>query len=229
MRPGIHHVDPLGVARHHAEIVRDDDERHVEPARQPVHQLQDLRLDGHVERGRRLVGDDELGIAGDRDRDHDALAHAARELVRILLEAAGRIGDADQAEQLDGARVRRSAIGSAVLLERLGDLPADGENGIQRCHRLLEDHADVAAPHLAHLLVGELHQVAAGEQNLAARDPPGRIRDQAQNRQRPDGLARSALADDRDRLALLDGVGDPVDRAHDSRAGPELGMQILDL
>ena len=118
-------------------------------------------------------------------------------------------------------------IGAAVLLERLGDLPADGQNGIQRCHRLLEHHADVAAPHFAHLRVRELHEVAAGEQDLAARDPPGRIRDQAQNRQRPDGLARSAFADDRDCLALLDGIGDPVDSAHDSRAGPELGMQIL--
>ena len=129
--PRIHDVDPLGVARHHAEIVRDDDERHVEPARQPVHELHDLRLDGHVERGRRLVRDNELGITGDRNRDHDALAHATRELVRILLEAAGRIGDADQAEELDGALVRRSGIGPAVLLKRLGDLPANGENGIQ--------------------------------------------------------------------------------------------------
>jgi hypothetical protein len=93
--PRIHDVDPFGVARHHAEIVRDDDERHVEPARQPVHELQDLRLDRHVERSRRLVRDNELGITGDRDRDHDALAHATRELVRILLKAAARIGDAN--------------------------------------------------------------------------------------------------------------------------------------
>ena len=35
------------------------------------------------------------------------------------------------AEELDGALVRRSAIGAAVLLERLRDLPADGENRIQ--------------------------------------------------------------------------------------------------
>ena len=55
------------------------------------------------------------------------------------------------------------------------------------------------------------------------------MRDQAQNRQRTDGLARSALADDRDCLALLDGIRYPVNSAHDSRAGPELGMQIRDL
>src|SRR5260370_22211510 len=55
------------------------------------------------------------------------------------------------------------------------------------------------------------------------------MRDQAQNRQRRDGLARPALADDRDCLAPLDAIRYPIDSAHDSRAGPELGMQILDL
>src|SRR5262249_36259428 len=96
-------------------------------------------------------------------------------------------------------------------------------------HRLLENHADVAAPNFTHLRLRQLHEIAAGEENLAARDPPGRIWDQAQNRQRGDGFARPALADDRHCLALLDGIGHPVDGAHNSRTGPELGVQILDL
>ena len=103
---GVHHDDAVGVARHHAEIVRDDDERDVELARQVLHQLQDLRLDGDVERGGRFVGDHQLRIAGQPDRDHDALAHAAGELVRILVEPAFGVGDADQRQQLDGARAR---------------------------------------------------------------------------------------------------------------------------
>src|SRR5215470_19729966 len=93
----------------------------------------------------------------------------------------------------------------------------------------MEDHADVAAPNSLHLRVRQLHEIAAGEENLAARDPPGRIWDQAQNRQRADGLARPALADDRHCLALLDGIGHPIDGAHNSRTGPEFGVQILDL
>src|SRR5262249_56616178 len=101
-------------------------------------------------------------IERNRDRDDDSLALADRELVRILLETAGRIGDADQAEELYGALVRRGAIGPAVLLERLGDLPTDGENGIQRRHRLLEDHADVAAPNLTPRPRRQLHATAPG-------------------------------------------------------------------
>ena len=45
-------------------------------AAQAVDQLQNLRLNRDVERGGRLVGDQQLGAAGDRHGDHDALSHA---------------------------------------------------------------------------------------------------------------------------------------------------------
>ena len=40
-------------------------------------QIENLRLDGHVERGGRLVGDQQLRLAGQRDRDRNPLPHAA--------------------------------------------------------------------------------------------------------------------------------------------------------
>ena len=82
----------VGDARDDAEIVRDQHQRHAELALQLGQQVQDLRLDGHVERGGRLVGDDQLGPAHQRHGDHHALAQAAGELVRILAAAgcAGR-------------------------------------------------------------------------------------------------------------------------------------------
>ena len=46
-------------------------------------QVDDLRLDRHVERGDRLVADEQVGLHGERAGDGDALALAARELVRI--------------------------------------------------------------------------------------------------------------------------------------------------
>ena len=42
----------------------------------------DLGLGRHVERGRGLVGDEQLRVAGERRGERDALAHAARELER---------------------------------------------------------------------------------------------------------------------------------------------------
>ena len=59
-------------------------------ARQLLHLGQDLRLDGDVERGGRLVGDDQVGPVQQRDGDRHALAHAAGELVRIGARAARR-------------------------------------------------------------------------------------------------------------------------------------------
>ena len=72
-------------------------------AAQPREQVQDLILDRHVERGRRLVAEQQLRLGGERDCDHDALAQAARELVRVGPVAALGVGDADQANQLERA------------------------------------------------------------------------------------------------------------------------------
>ena len=55
-----------------------------------LHLVQDLALDRDVERGGRLVGDDQVGLVQQRDRDRDALAHAAGELVRIRAAGARR-------------------------------------------------------------------------------------------------------------------------------------------
>ena len=116
-------------------------------------QVEDLRLDRHVERGRRLVGDQQLRVAGERHRDHHALAHAARELVRVVVDAPLRRRDADQREHLDRALDRRLAAQALVQAQRLGDLLADRVDRVERGHRLLEDHRDLLAADAAHLVV----------------------------------------------------------------------------
>ena len=67
----------------------------------PADQLNDLRLDRHVERRGRLVGEKNCRIVCDRDRNDDALAHAARELVRILAEAVVGLRNPDQPKEVD--------------------------------------------------------------------------------------------------------------------------------
>ena len=79
----IHHEHVIGDRRDHPEIVRDDDHRHTEFLLHLHQQLHQLRLHRRVERRRRLVGDEQLGLEGQRHRDHHALSHASRHLVGI--------------------------------------------------------------------------------------------------------------------------------------------------
>ena len=66
-------------------------------------------------------------MAGQRDGNHRALPHAARQLVRVVARAARRIGNLHRVEQLDGARVRLG-LRAAVHDERLGNLVADAHH-----------------------------------------------------------------------------------------------------
>ena len=104
--PAVHHVHAFAHARDDAEVVRDQDQRRVLLGDELAQQIEDLRLDGDVERSRRLVGDQQLRLAGQRHRDHRALAHAARELVRVVLETGLRARDADTVQRLGRARLR---------------------------------------------------------------------------------------------------------------------------
>ena len=88
--------------------MRDQHDGHAEARLQLAQQLEDLRLDGDVERGRRLVGDQQLGVAGERHGDHHALAHAAGELVRVVVDAPLGVRDVHELQHLDGLRERRA-------------------------------------------------------------------------------------------------------------------------
>ncbi len=129
-------------------------------------------------------------------------------------EAGLRRGDAHRLQELARPPPRRGATGSLVHPDRLRHLVADGEQRVQRGHRVLQDHGDAPAPHAAHLRVGFLQQVLALEQHPAAGDPRRR-RQQAQDGERQRALAGAGLADDAQRLAGVDAKRHLVDRAHD--------------
>src|SRR5207245_1603451 len=76
--------------------------RHAELGLELVEELEDLRLDRDVQRRRRLVGDEEVGVARQRHGDHHALPHPARELVRVLLRPALGVRNVDELQHLDG-------------------------------------------------------------------------------------------------------------------------------
>ena len=71
-------------------------------------QVEDRGLDGHVERGRRLVAHDDPGISGERPRDRDTLLQAPGQLRGTHRQMA--LGQPDICDQLLQPRLQRLAV-----------------------------------------------------------------------------------------------------------------------
>ena len=190
-------------------------------------QVQDLRLDGDVERRRRLVGDQQLRLAGERHRDHHALAHAAGELVRIVVEAL-RCGSGMPTRSSSSiARAARLAPRQpAMQAQRLGDLRADRQHRIERRHRLLEDHGDAVAADRGHRALVEAAR-DRGPRSGWRRASPGPVLQEAHDGQCGDALAAAALAHQRHRLVGVDGEAHAVDDRRRVAGRPEGDGEIL--
>ena len=120
---GVHHRHVVGRLGDHAEVVGDHHDGRVELVLEAADQLEDLRLHRHVERGRRLVGDQQLRLVRERHRDHRALAHAARELVRIGCRRAPTApGSRPCREARSRGRARACLRDLAVRPDRLDEL-----------------------------------------------------------------------------------------------------------
>ena len=226
LAPGIHDDDALAGLGHDTEIMGDEDDRGAGARLELDEELQDLGLDGDVERGRRLVGDQEARIAGERHRDHHPLAHAAGELVRIIVEALLGIRNVHEAQHACGLLARRAPIGARMDAERLGDLLADAQERVEARHRLLEDHGDAVASDLTHRPLVERGEVLSFEEDRALDDACDLLRQEPHHRQGRDALAATGFADDAERLAGGDIEAHAVDRARHAIGIEEMRLEI---
>ena len=187
---------------------------------QPRQQLEDLALDRHVERGRRLVGDQQLGLAGQRHRDHHALLLAARHLVRI---AASRRFGSGMPTSTSSASARVAAPGAAA-----------GPGASSAARRAAWPTVNTGFSEL----IGSWNTQAislprsacsSGSAGLQQVRPCHRMRpsrigvvgQQVQHRHRGDALARARFADQRDGGVLGDVEADALDGLGDcTRARP---------
>ena len=80
---GVHDGDAVGDLGDQSQVVADEDHGEAEPLAQLAQQVDDLLLDGHVQGGGGLVGDDQARVTGQSHGDEDALALPPGELVRI--------------------------------------------------------------------------------------------------------------------------------------------------
>jgi hypothetical protein len=164
-----------------------------------------LRLDRHVERADRLVEDHEVGLDRERARDREALALAARELVRIAVRSRGV--EADHREQLVAPR---GDLGAPPLRdERLDNRVSDTPTGVERRERILEHDLRVTAE------VDEVARAAADDFGAVEADRAGRGLEQREHEPARRRLTTTRLPHQREGLAARDLERDVVDGVHD--------------
>ncbi len=169
--PLVHHGDGVSALGRQPEVVGDEQDAGPQLLGERVDGVEDAALHRDVERGGRLVGDEQPRTAGQADRDERALPHPAGELVRVLRGARRGVRDPDQVQQLERPGPGRLAVRDVVHLEGLGHLVADPHERVEVRHRVLGDQSDPRPPDAPHLALADCQQVPAVEQDAAGGHP----------------------------------------------------------
>ena len=206
-----HDKHPVGDLPHNAEIMRDEQHGQALGTFQVGQKVENLRLDGDVERRRRFVGDQHIRAVGKRHRNHHPLALPARQFMRIAGKPRFGTRDADTVQQVEGSRAGRIDAHPLMLAQALADLLFDGVKRVERCHRLLKDHPDLVAAQAPH--GRRVVPVDPGAFPVYPAALFGIVGKKAEARQRRDGFPGPALADQRHRLAGGDIKRQAFDRA----------------
>jgi len=85
----IHHSHAVADVANHAEIVGNEDIGEAELVLEFFQQVDDLGLNGDIQRGDGLIADDQVGIDGQGTGNADALALTARKFVRVTIDKIG--------------------------------------------------------------------------------------------------------------------------------------------
>src|SRR5207302_6537503 len=127
------------------------DHREAEPLPQLPQQVDDRALREDVERGRRLVEDDDLGLEHERERDEHPLLHPARQLVRKRWKDPMRV-EMHEVEELGGPIVDAMLVLEAVSARGVEELLPDADDRVERVERSLEDHGAFGPAVLAEVI-----------------------------------------------------------------------------
>lgn len=207
----LHDGDAVGDLADDGEVVGDEEHGEVMSAAEVVKEGEDLRLDGDVEGGSGLVGNEETGPVDEGHGNEDALALTAGELVGVVAVAVGGVGKGHvvhggEDAVADGGTAQVWVVG----LEGFGDLGADGHDRVEGGHGLLEDHGDVAAAVAAHGGFGEGEEVCAVEVDAACDGCGGG--EEAKQGEGGGGFAGAGFSDEAQGFARGDREGDAVNR-----------------
>ena len=200
-----HDHNVVGHGADHVEVVGDQQHGHVPLALLLAQQFEDLRLNGHVEGGRRFIGDQQVGGIGQRHGDHHPLALPATELVRVGPRLPPGVGEPDVGQQIGHLLPRAAPVDPLVGDQNFCHLPVDPLDRVEGDLWLLKDHRDFVAANSAQRLGRRLEQVLPLPQDFAVRAVAGHgVGQQLQHRHGRNRLARAGLTDQRRGPARFD-------------------------
>ena len=148
----VHNRHTVTHSCHNTQVMGNKENCRIEILLQFLHQLQNLCLNRHIQRCRRFISDQQLGIAHQRHGDQRPLEHAAGKLMGILVVPLFHVGNAYFAHDFHGNFLGFFLILGNVKQRRFIDLITNGIHGGEGHHRFLEDHGDFFAPDGADLI-----------------------------------------------------------------------------
>ncbi|BBK40999.1 hypothetical protein STVA_10190 [Allostella vacuolata] len=133
----VHDRDALAHLADHGQVVADEEVGEAVPGAQLGQEVQDLRLDRHVERRGRLVQHQQLGSERQGAGDAHPLLLPARQLVRVAVQEIAR--QADIGQQRRDPLAQRPTAGDAMHLQGLGDGGLHRQPRVEGGRRVLVD------------------------------------------------------------------------------------------
>jgi hypothetical protein len=148
----------VGEKTRHGKVVRDDDRRKAEVLHEPAQEIEQAGLDRDVEAAGRLVHEDEARRGDEVAGDLQALAHAAGEGARLVVDAVG--ADLDAAEPVARRLADIAVVALANGHQSLADICAGRNRHAQAIRRVLVHEAPVRAHEEAALGLAHAGKIA---------------------------------------------------------------------
>src|SRR4030065_2798800 len=162
-------------------------------------------------------------MAGKRHGKHGTLAHAPRELVRVIIEALICSRDAHQSQKFASPLPRLGLVHVLVKHQSFHDLEANGKYWIQGSHWILKNHRKLTATDAAHFCSIQLQQVATGEDDLSTLDLARRVNNQTHNGKGVHAFPAATFPHNAKHLTFFQTVRDTLDGMHNTFIGVGAG------
>jgi len=195
----VKHADALTHASDHGKVMADEQHGRAQLRTQLRDEIEHFGFDSGVEPRGRFVENQQRRVGSERHRDHHALLHAARQLMRIAGHHPLGRRTAHPLQHLERALQCFFARETGGF-ECFGHLPRNRERRIQRAAGVLIDHRNRIGAQRPQCIGVELVHLRARDRDLA-RLHFAVARQIAQRRHRDGRLAAARFADEPIRLA----------------------------